>query len=116
MVQRKKKMGGFNFFIKRRPNSRKLSPFKDYDGDGVLNAFDCAPRNFRKQGPLHNSQSGFDVDLDKEDIRDYSELSSKQRKEKARKILSKEYGTDNFKLKKKKGGYFVASFSNRDFD
>ena len=27
--------------------------FRDYDHDGVINMFDCAPRNRRKQGVQH---------------------------------------------------------------
>lgn len=36
----------------RKSDIRKS--FGDYDKDGVINMFDCSPRNKRKQGPEHN--------------------------------------------------------------
>ena len=42
----------FNRSLLRRPAA---SFYGDSDGDGVMNGFDCAPFNKRKQGPEHDS-------------------------------------------------------------
>ena len=40
---------------KRAPAKPAAAFWGDPDGDGVINAFDCAPRNPRRQGPQHKT-------------------------------------------------------------
>ena len=46
---------------------RRISGLRDYDGDGVMNAFDCEPRNPRKQGPQHAKSDYYEPEDDDEE-------------------------------------------------
>ena len=73
--------------------------FRDTDGDGVINMFDCAPHNFRLQGPQHkltqeqiNYNKSIEEDAQKQASINITNISKKWKDEEIHKNLIKMKG------------------------
>ena len=76
------------FNTKKIKSTGKRSLFGDFDGDGVMNAFDCQPKNKKKQD---TDNFGFEIDP-------YGEQEEDQ---KIRDIFQAEYNEEARRSKKK---------------